>query len=154
MPRLVHQTCQQTCSLPLPHTIMVHLTKLLTARQDVITSTKINLSTNRGNWRETLPSLPWQQSNLTRSGTLLWSEAQMLFRMFIKNIGAYLCLLILLNLYHSVLPWRNLLWGWLMEKVRVRAKRGVQGCGWWLLTKLLWALPNTSGCFFSLWVIW
>lgn len=25
--------------------------------------------------------------------------------------------------------------GWMMEKVR--AKRGIQGCGWWLLTKLL-----------------
>lgn len=39
------------------------------------------------------------------------------------------------------------LWGRLMEKVRVRAKWGVQGCGWWLLTKLLWTLPNTPGCF-------
>lgn len=35
--------------------------------------------------------------------------------------------------------------GWLMEKVRVRAQ---WGCGWWLLTKSLWTLPNTPGCCF------
>lgn len=39
-----------------------------------------------------------QQRNLTRSGTLLWSEVQMLSRMFIKNI----CVLSLI-FYHSVL---------------------------------------------------